>query len=223
MPTLSRHVPSIARFGKRNQQRAPSLGWLPVATSQEIIERLANSRAPNLREGLGLGQVVSPGYSPSLPRVRNIAADLITPMKRGPDNVAHLLSVLPRNRAWDAEDSRSSELVPLFNTQHLLNSSSIFCRSKTKALRACSDDLSVSTRTNTERLRVTGAHPNNQMRGTDMVLAIIARASGQSKRTTRLCWSASERDSLALTFGGNHVEDRARNSYSDRSRRESFS
>jgi hypothetical protein len=85
--------------------------------------------------------------------------------------------VLQCYRAGDAEDSGSSEFVLLFNTQHLLNSSSIFRRSKTKALRACSDDLSVSTRTNTERLRVAGAHLNSQMRGTDMVTAIISAAS----------------------------------------------
>src|SRR5579863_6050735 len=105
MPTLSRDVPSIARFGKRNQQRAPSLGWLPVAKSQEIIERLANSRASNLSEGLGFRQVVKPGDASSFPCVRNIAEDFIAPMKRGPDNIAHLLSVPWRNRTWDAEDS----------------------------------------------------------------------------------------------------------------------
>src|SRR5258705_9210799 len=101
---------------------------------------------------------------------------------------------------------RIGRIRPAVQHLTLLNSFSIFCRSKTKALRACSDDLSVSTRTNTERLRVAGAHPNNQMRGTDMVAAIIARACGWINRTERLgaglCWRGWERDSLALAGEG---------------------
>src|ERR1700682_1918265 len=115
MPTLSRHVPSIVRFGKRNH-RAPSLRRLPAATPEEGIERLANLWASNLRKGLGTGQIMHPAYAPRFPCVRNIAADFIAPLKRGPDNVAHLCCVALGHRAGGAEDFGSTEFVLLFNT-----------------------------------------------------------------------------------------------------------
>src|SRR5260370_379745 len=84
MPALIGNGPSLARFRKRYQDRAPSFGRFPVAPPQQVVERLANLWAPNLRKRLRLGQIVHPGDPPSFPCVGNIATDgvEIKPMSR---------------------------------------------------------------------------------------------------------------------------------------------